>query len=269
MHNRGALVIGTADLALFVGLVVWYNPFSKKDEPGTPPVEETFFPPPLTASRFLNTGPDAQYIGTEACAKCHQREHHSYQLTAHSRALSDLDPKAEPPDGSFFHRPSGRHFRVYRQGDLFRHEEVARAEDGSEIARLDVPIRYLIGSGNFCRSYLAEIDGFLHESPVTWYTSKKTWDMSPGYDFPKHHSFERPVTVGCLSCHAGRRVIDPRPMQDHRVISMNIDPVSETIITPYSSVSSCEIPRLIPRHWPIPPRTPLRNGYGPSCLPRR
>jgi hypothetical protein len=49
-----------------------------------------------------------------------------------------------------------------------------------------------------------EVDGFLHESPLTWYTARKKWDMSPGYDFPTHWSFERPVKVGCLNCHAGR-----------------------------------------------------------------
>jgi predicted CXXCH cytochrome family protein len=49
-----------------------------------------------------------------------------------------------------------------------------------------------------------EVDGYLYESPITWYTSKQKWDMSPGYDAAGHASFERPVVTGCLSCHAGR-----------------------------------------------------------------
>ncbi len=80
---------------------------------------------------------------------------------------------------------------------------------------MDVPIRYLIGSGHFCRSYLVEIDGFLHESPITWYTSKKKWDMSPGYDFPTHWGFERAVKTGCLACHAGR--VEPVGDSLHRM----------------------------------------------------
>jgi hypothetical protein len=44
----------------------------------------------------------------------------------------------------------------------------------------------------------------LHESPITWYTSKQKWDMSPGYDTPQHISFERPAPLECLSCHMGR-----------------------------------------------------------------
>ncbi|HKA06140.1 MAG TPA: multiheme c-type cytochrome, partial [Gemmataceae bacterium] len=145
-----------------------------------------------------------KYIGTAACAECHKSNHESYLLTAHSRAFSDLDPKAEPPDGSFPHTPSGRTYRVYRKGNKFHHEEVLRTADGTEIAKLDFPVKYLIGSGHFTRSYVVEVDGFLHESPITWYAQKKKWDMSPGYDAPRHWSFERPVQIGCVHCHSGR-----------------------------------------------------------------
>ena len=53
--------------------------------------------------------------------------------TAHSRGLSDLDPKAEPPDGAFEHKASGGSYRVYRQGNEFRHEEVLRSAEGTDI----------------------------------------------------------------------------------------------------------------------------------------
>jgi hypothetical protein len=125
-------------------------------------------------------------------------------LTPHSRALADLDPGAEPPDGSFHHEPSGRSYRVYRRDNQLRHEEVLRTAEGKEISRVDLPVRYRIGSGNFTRTYLVEIDGFLHESPITWYTARNKWDMSPGYDFPQHWGFDRPIVARCVACHAGR-----------------------------------------------------------------
>ncbi|HEV3146567.1 MAG TPA: multiheme c-type cytochrome [Gemmataceae bacterium] len=171
----------------------------------TPVLPEQSFPiPPFTKSAFLNTGPDAHYVGIETCKSCHAERYESYLLTPHSRALADVDAKMEPPDARFEHKASGRSFRVYRQGDQFRHEEWLRTADGREIGRIDLPVRYRIGSGNFTRSFLVEVDGFLHESPLTWYTSRQSWDLSPGYDFPMHASFERPVTIGCLSCHSGR-----------------------------------------------------------------
>jgi hypothetical protein len=169
--------------------------------------------PPYSPSRYLNVGPDAQFIGTSACAQCHPRNHDSYRLTEHSKALSDIDPNAEPPDGSFEHARTGRTYRVYRQGKELRHEESLRTRDGMEIGRADVPVRYVVGSGHFTRTYLAETDGFLHESPITWYASKQSWGMSPGYDTPSHWGFERPTAVGCLVCHAGRVETVPGTVQ--------------------------------------------------------
>src|SRR5262249_53400640 len=152
---------------------LWPTPTLKpvpKDEPGELAL------PRYSDSPFLNVGPDAQYIGSAACAGCHTRNHKSYLLTAHSKALSDVDPGLEPPDGSFEHKASGRSYRVYRKDGQLRHEEVLRTAEGQEIARVDLPVRYLVGSGHFSRTYIVEVEGFLHESPITWYTSKSSWD---------------------------------------------------------------------------------------------
>ena len=173
-------------------VVAWSN-----REPTRRPRPEDPFPlPPYSESRYLNTGSDAHYIGTAACAGCHSRNHQSFLLTEHSRSLAEVDPTTEPPDGSFDHTLSGRSYRVVRRDNQLRHEEILRTAAGKEVTRVEVPVRYRIGSGHFTRTYLVELDGFLHESPITWYASKKQWDMSPGYDFPK--------TLGVRSAHPGQ-----------------------------------------------------------------
>jgi hypothetical protein len=196
------LLVGFVALGLVVG--GWYFGFHQHSPPAPRPEEQAFPLPPYSKSTFLNTKSDARFVGVDGCKECHNSNYLSYLHTTHSRALSDLNPSAEPADGVFEHKASGRSYRIYRQGGQMRHEEILRTAEGKEVARVDLPVRYLIGSGNFCRSYLVEVDGFLHESPITWYTSKKNWDMSPGYDFPEHHSFERPIRLSCLACHAGR-----------------------------------------------------------------
>jgi predicted CXXCH cytochrome family protein len=188
------------------GIALWLSQRSDP-EPSAPapaPAETEFPIPPYSASRYLNTGPEARYLGTQQCIGCHRDRHSSYLLTAHSRALADVNLANEPPDGSFDHAPSGRTYRVYRRDGQLRHEEVVRTAEGKEMARVDWPVRYVVGSGNNCRTYLIEVDGFLTESPITWYAGKKKWHMSPGYDFPQHWGFERPVPSGCLACHSGR-----------------------------------------------------------------
>lgn len=171
--------------------------------------------PPYSPSAYLNTGPDAEFVGSAACAGCHPNNHKSYALTAHSKALADVTPADEPPDGAFEHKPSGRSYRVYRGDNQLRHEEVLRSSDGKEIARIDLPVRYRVGSGHFTRTYLVEVDGHLHESPITWFVSKGRWDMSPGYDAPQHWGFERPARLSCLACHAGR--VEPTGESVHRM----------------------------------------------------
>lgn len=193
-------------LVALVGYFVWQavqsNPASAPTTAPTGPPGPVPLPP-FAGSDYLNTKSDTAFIGTAACVECHKSNHQSYLLTAHSRALSDVDPDREPPDGSFEHKPSGRTYRVYRENGKLRHEETLKDARGTVVAKLDHPVRYLVGSGHFCRTYLIEVDGFLHESPVTYYTGRKQYDLSPGYDFAQHWSFERPVTQGCVKCHSG------------------------------------------------------------------
>lgn len=176
------------------------SPSSPSAPPGSVPI------PPFAGSEYLNTKPDAGFVGTAACVGCHKTNHQSYLLTAHSQALADVDPDREPPDATFEHKPSGRTYRVYREGGKLRHEETLKDAKGKVVAKLDYPVRYLVGSGHFCRTYLIEVDGFLLESPITYYAGRKQYDLSPGYDFAQHWSFERQVTQGCLKCHSGGAV---------------------------------------------------------------
>ena len=59
------------------------------------------------------------------------------------------------------------------------------------------------GVGRDSISYLVEHDGRLFQSPITWYTQKQKWDLSPGYEKGSVH-FDRPIDHDCLFCHANR-----------------------------------------------------------------
>ncbi len=108
-------------------------------------------------------------------------------------------------EASFVHDKSHRRFRVYRQNGRLRHQEFLIGDGTNEDLLLcDFPVSHTIGSGNNSRSYLVEKDGFLYESPITWYTSKKGYSISPGYDALNHPSFSRIVDGECLKCHAGQ-----------------------------------------------------------------
>ena len=91
-----------------------------------------------------------------------------------------------------------------RKGGQLWHRELLRTNGPEEVVLSEFPVKYVVGSGAHSRTYVVEADGFLIESPVTWYESRKAWDMSPGYHGPDQIGFQRPVMEGCLYCHAGR-----------------------------------------------------------------
>ena len=144
-----------------------------------------------------------EFVGSTTCAECHPDQHESFARTTHSKSLSLVDPELEPPDAEFVYELSGCNYEVYRDEGQLRHREALLSPDGETIAQSDYPVKYLVGSGAHTRTYLSEINGFLVESPITWYESRREWDVSPGYDVPFPPGFERPADIGCLACHIG------------------------------------------------------------------
>lgn len=60
---------------------------------------------------------------------------------------------------------------------------------------------YFVGSGAVGRSFLFSIDGFLFQSPLSWYSKAARWDVSPGFE-KSADALLRAVEPGCLRCHA-------------------------------------------------------------------
>lgn len=159
--------------------------------------------PAIRLGRHLNTTAQAQYVGSDACRDCHPSQFESYQQTHHSQAMDQIALDKEPPDGRFYHAPSRREYVSRREGDRLVHAEILRDANGELLVEDVHQVTMAIGSGHHSRSYLIERDGYYYESPLTWYAAKQGWWISPGYDRPIHDSFERPVDIGCVHCHAG------------------------------------------------------------------
>lgn len=184
---------------------------ASEESPGWSPLPE------ITSTGFLNVDQKVGYVGPDKCGQCHVAEYESWLETMHSRALDDIDVEREPPDSEFTDEASGRSYRVYRRDGQLRHEESIQLPDGERMVLADHAMRYVIGSGAYSRSYLLEQDGFLTESPVTWYSQREKWDVSPGYDNdPDHPGFARPANYQCLACHVGR--VEPRDGSLHRLM---------------------------------------------------
>ncbi|MGH2361814.1 MAG: hypothetical protein ACRDGM_14905, partial [bacterium] len=102
------------------------------------------------------------------------------------------------PAGQFAHTFSGSRFTITASAAGMSH----RLTRGGLTA--EYPVEYFIGSGNQGHSYLVRIGDYLFQSPASYYARRRIWDVSPGYQRDGAPDFNRPVTVECLFCHAGR-----------------------------------------------------------------
>lgn len=190
--RRAGYALAALALAVGIGWVV-YRRGTRQDEP---------FPlTPIATSPFLNTRPDVAYVGTAVCVNCHQEEHTSFHRTGMGRSAAIVDIADEPPDGTFDHPASKRRYQIVRKDGALWHRELLLTDAAPEVLLAEYPVKYVIGSGRHARTYLVEADGFLVESPATWFASRQGWDVSPGYDHAKQQGFCRPIGEGCLYCH--------------------------------------------------------------------
>jgi Flp pilus assembly protein TadD len=110
----------------------------------------------------------------------------------------------------------GLNYSVERRDGRVFHQETRRNADGQIVATHEEEILYVLGSGRQGISYLVERGGFLFESPITWFSRKKRWDLSPGFEVANYH-FDRPIRPGCLYCHANRANWAPGPINRYRL----------------------------------------------------
>jgi tetratricopeptide (TPR) repeat protein len=136
-----------------------------------------------------------------ACADCHPEQSDAWYATKMGRSLLTIDPKTHAP----FRRPARlTHPLTGLEYTQSQGRFTEKAGPGLEVAR---EAKYIIGSGNHAHSYLWATDDQLFQMPVTWFTDRKAWDFSPGYEaMMDHPGFFREVSIDCLNCHT-----DPVP----------------------------------------------------------
>jgi Flp pilus assembly protein TadD len=161
----------------------------------------------IAGSPYANTRPGVKYVGDSACARCHAEIAKTYRQHPMGRSLSPIEADtakdSRPTDGPAEFVSQGLHYSVEHQSDRVIHRETRRNPSGQIIAENQADVRYVLGSGKQALAYLIDRDGFLFESPMTWYIRERRWGLSPGYQERNRH-FNRPILADCLFCHANR-----------------------------------------------------------------
>jgi hypothetical protein len=153
------------------------------------------------AGPFRNVHPDTHYVGDAACESCHSDRCEQFHQHAMGRSLLPLNDwlssaKVKPaqPFKGFQSR-----FTVEPEGKRVWHKQEHLDKDGKVIVTTKRRVDYVIGSGHHGHSFFTDRDGYLYQTPISWFKQKGVWDVSPGF----MSSQLRPVIPECLFCHSG------------------------------------------------------------------
>ena len=183
--------------------------------PSSPVASRSEQPPPAGTPQGPPL-PVGGFVGAAACTECHADVAQQYathpmsqSLTHVAKSSHDADylqnPEFSAPVGS--HQTGSMRYYVESDGSRVLHHEVRNDENGQEVYDQAMEVHYEIGSGQRGHSFLIDRGGLLFMSPVTWYSEKSRWDLSPGYA-RNNLRFERRVVDACVNCHAGRLSTD-------------------------------------------------------------
>ena len=144
-----------------------------------------------------NESPKAGLPETEECTGCHAEIGKSYENTGMAAASGPASDAVVA--GTFEHKPSSVHYRVYGQdGTVWMSFE----REGKDAVRGQRQLLYFVGAGRKTRSYFFSEDGFLFEAPINWYSQERRWNMTPGYSEAQEIPMNLPSRQACLTCHA-------------------------------------------------------------------
>jgi hypothetical protein len=214
------LGVAAGGAALLAALAWGLTRGTWRDRPGTaedPPDVPAVDPRIVYRGPFRNVHPDVAYTGTASCGDCHPdqalpfAQHPMGRAMAPVAAMLDAQPYGADVRNPFEH--FGRRFRVERRGQRMLHHQTALA-GGEVVFEHTHDVDWVVGSGAHGYSYLTVNDGYVFQTPISWFTRKDggIWDLSPGFN--EAQCAGRVIVGACLFCHTNR--VRPLPGEELR-----------------------------------------------------
>ncbi len=150
------------------------------------------------------------YVGSAACASCHQKITASFANTSMGRSLTAITPESLHilPLGStdaanLFNAKSNHHFEAHAENGKLIQSEYETGANGKEVFRSTHEMGWIVGTGENGFGALLRRGDYLFQAPLSHYTQTGHWDLSPGYQ-NQDDGFNRIIQPGCIYCHSGR-----------------------------------------------------------------
>jgi Tfp pilus assembly protein PilF len=148
--------------------------------------------------------PMPQYVGDGSCRECHRTISDSYRRTAMGRAwyLPTAENVVEDytQNNHVYDARRDLHYQMIARDGQFFQREYRLDDSGAVVHELVRQVSYIVGSGDHVRSYAHDAGGYVTQLPISWYSEKRLWDLSPGFEY-FNHRFDRPLSASCVACH--------------------------------------------------------------------
>jgi Flp pilus assembly protein TadD len=140
----------------------------------------------------------------EKCRQCHEDIYQSFIQTGmgqswdyatHNKSAAHFDSHSVIYDKykDFYYKP------YWRNDSLYIMEY--RMEGRDTTYKHSVRVKYIVGSGQHTNSHIWEVNGYLYQVPMTFYTQKAIWDLPPGFEDGDNSRFSRIISLECMGCH--------------------------------------------------------------------
>lgn len=152
---------------------------------------------------YYNHNDSARYVGMNNCKQCHSAIYESFIKTGMGKSFglataSKTSANFNKP--GVYDRFLNLHYKASLNNDsIYIHEY--RLENKDTTYKRTEQVNFIIGSGQHTNSHLQNINGYLHQMPLTYYTQKQQWDLPPGFENGVNTRFTRKIGLECMTCH--------------------------------------------------------------------
>jgi predicted CXXCH cytochrome family protein len=189
-------------------------------------------PKPMLAASGLLLACFSAAQSQQPCARCHASEVAAFERSPMGRSIGLPSVFSE---GRIVHKLSGSTLTVRRNGPVLEHKLERHGVTAA------YPAAYSVGAGMVGYSYIVRVGQYLYQSPISYYSQTKSWDLTPGYETDPNLDFTHQITSGCLFCHTG----------SVNLIRGSVNKFAETPFTPISC-ERCHGPSAAHLSNPVP-----------------
>lgn len=155
------------------------------------------------STTYASLGDEAEYVGKTVCQSCHADIYDTFTKGEMGRSFrvgsvsnSDADFDNAP---AVYDTTANLYYQAFHRGDDIFLREFRLADGDTVFSRVE-KIDFIVGSGQHTNSHIMDVNGFLYQMPITWYSQDRKWDLPPKFR-QVNYRFSRPIPLACMSCH--------------------------------------------------------------------